>query len=123
MALAAVWGETGEFSIYGPDGFVRSFAGTVVAADAGTGQIPRVSAVPVTGPAPSLRLTLASDGAEMVACTLTANDYAGTTRVVPVGAKDSTDVTWPVDPDGYYDVSITADTGDGFSRRYAGRIA
>ena len=41
----------------------------------------------------------------------------------PVGAKDSTAVTWPVDVDGYYDVIITADTGDGFSRRYAGRTA
>jgi len=41
-----------------------------------------------------------------------------------VGAKDSTAVTWPVDVDGYYDVIIiTADTGDGFSRRYAGRTA
>jgi hypothetical protein len=24
---------------------------------------------------------------------------------------------------GYYDVTVTADTGDGFTRRYAGRIA
>jgi hypothetical protein len=27
------------------------------------------------------------------------------------------------DADGYYDVTVTADTGDGFTRRYAGRIA
>jgi hypothetical protein len=26
------------------------------------------------------------------------------------------------DPDGYYDVVITASTSDGFKRRYAGRI-
>ena len=32
-------------------------------------------------------------------------------------------VSWPVAPDGYYDVTVTADTGDGFTRRYAGRIA
>ena len=25
--------------------------------------------------------------------------------------------------DGYYDVTVTANTGDGFTRRYAGRIA
>ena len=25
--------------------------------------------------------------------------------------------------DGYYHVTVTADTGDGFTRRYAGRIA
>ena len=40
-----------------------------------------------------------------------------------VGANGSTTVTWPVDSDGYYDVIITANTSDGFTRRYAGRIA
>jgi phospholipase C len=42
---------------------------------------------------------------------------------VAVGAKRVTNVTWPVDADGYYDVIITANTSDGFTRRYAGRIA
>jgi phospholipase C len=111
------------FSIYGPDGFVRSFAGTVIAADTSSGQIPRVSAAPVTGSAPSLRLMLANDGVELVAYTLRATGDVGPTRVGPVGAKDSTEVTWPVGVDGYYDLIITADTGDGFSRRYAGRTA
>jgi phospholipase C len=32
-------------------------------------------------------------------------------------------VSWIVDADGYYDVTVTADTGDGFIRRYAGRTA
>ena len=39
-----------------------------------------------------------------------------------MGANGSTTVTWPVDSDGYYDVIITANTSDGFTRRYAGRI-
>jgi hypothetical protein len=30
---------------------------------------------------------------------------------------------WPTDQDGYYDVVISTNTGDGFRRRYAGRIA
>ena len=58
-----------------------------------------------------------------MAYTLTAHDYAGTTRAVTVGANGSVTVSWPVGPDGYYDVIITANTGDGFTRRYAGRIA
>jgi phospholipase C len=111
------------FSIYGPDGFVRSFAGDIVPAGTTTGQIPRVAATPVTGHARSLRLTLANDGTTAVAYTLTVNDYAGTTQTVAVGAKRVTNVTWPVDADGYYDVIITANTSDGFTRRYAGRIA
>jgi phospholipase C len=111
------------FSIYGPDGFVRSFAGDVVAASTTTGQIPVVTAAPVTGPSPSLLLTLANSGTEAVVYTLTVNDYAGTTQTVTVGAAGSTPVSWPVDANGYYDVIITANTSDGFTRRYAGRIA
>ena len=111
------------FSIYGPDGFVRSFAGDIVGASTTTGQIPRVTGTPVTGSALSLQLTLANDGTTAVTYTLTASDYAGTTRTVTVGANGSTNVTWPVDSNGYYDVIITANTSDGFTRRYAGRIA
>ena len=111
------------FSIYGPDGFVRSFAGDIVAAGATTGQIPRVSAMPVTGSPPALRLTLANDGTTAVSYTIAVNDYAGPTQTVTVGANGSVNVTWPVAAEGYYDVIITANTSDGFTRRYAGRIA
>jgi phospholipase C len=111
------------FSIYGPDGFVRSFAGEIVGAGTTTGQIPRVTGTPVTGSAPSLQLTLANDGTAAVTYTLTVNDYAGTTQSVTVGAGGSTNVTWPVDSNGYYDVIVTASTSDGFTRRYAGRVA
>jgi phospholipase C len=110
------------FSIYGPDGFVRSFAGDIVAASATTGQIPRVAATPVSGTTPSLQLRLANDGTATVVYTLTVNDYAGTAKTVSVGAAGTSTVSWPVDPDGYYDVIITANTQDGFTRRYAGRI-
>jgi phospholipase C len=111
------------FSVYGPDGFVRSFAGHVVPAATSTGQIPRVAAKPAAGTAPGLRLTLANDGTATVVYTLTVNDYAGTTRAVAVSGGRSATVTWPADEDGYYDVVISANTGDGFTRRYAGRIA
>ncbi|HEX6454821.1 MAG TPA: phospholipase C, phosphocholine-specific [Trebonia sp.] len=111
------------FSIYGPDRFVRSFAGEIVPAATTTGQIPAVTATPVTGSAPSLQLTLANSGTTAVVYTLTVNDYAGTTQTVTVAGGGSSPVTWPVDSDGYYDVIITANTSDGFTRRYAGRIA
>lgn len=55
--------------------------------------------------------------------TLTVNDYAGTAQTVTVAGNGSTTVSWPADGDGYYDVIITANTSDGFTRRYAGRIA
>jgi phospholipase C len=111
------------FSLYGPDRFVRSFAGQVVAASTTTGQLPRVAATPVTGSSPSLQLTLANDGTTSVVYTLTVNDYAGTTQTVTVGGGASSTVNWPVNSDGYYDVIVTANTSDGFTRRYAGRIS
>jgi phospholipase C len=111
------------FSIYGPDRFVRSFAGQVISAGTTSGQIPVVTATPVTGAAPSLQLSLANSGTAPVTYTLTAHDYAGTTQAVTVGGNGSTDLSWPVSADGYYDVVITANTSDGFTRRYAGRIA
>jgi phospholipase C len=40
---------------------------------------------------------------------------------VPPGGQKT--VNWPANQDGYYDVVITASSGDGFRRRYAGRIA
>jgi phospholipase C len=70
-----------------------------------------------------LQLTLASDGSKAVTYTVTANDYAGTTQTVAVSAKETSTVNWPVDANGYYDGIITANTSDGFTRRYAGRIA
>ena len=48
--------------------------------------------------------------------------FAGHQRIVPVTTGHSKTVDWPTDADGYYDVTVTADTGDGFTRRYAGRI-
>ncbi len=122
-SAALTAGHGYAFSIYGPDGFVRSFAGDVIPKGTTTGQIPRVTATPVTGSARSLRLTLASDGSAAVSYTLVVNDYAGKNQEVTVAANHTTTVSWPVDADGYYDVIITADSSDNFTRRYAGRIA
>ena len=54
---------------------------------------------------------------------MTRNDYAGSTQKVTVPGGSAKTVSWPADQDGYYDVVITANTSDGFRRRYAGRIA
>jgi phospholipase C len=110
------------FSIYGTDGFVRSFEGAVVPAGQNAGQVPVVAAELVGGQQRAVRLTLANQGAQQVTYTLTRNDFAGHTQSVSVGHLPVT-VGWPADADGYYDVIITANTSDGFTRRYAGRIA
>jgi len=115
------------FSIYGPDGFVRSFAGAVVHANQNVGQVPQVTATPVSSAAgagtASLTIALGNAGHKEVIFTLTPNDYAGTTQSVAVDYNGASTVSWPADANGYYDVIVTANTADGFTRRYAGRLA
>jgi phospholipase C len=108
------------FSVYGADGFLTSFAGTVAPAAQRSGQIPAASAALRSR---TVALTLASEGKQAITYTLTANDYEGGTRKVTVAGGSARTVRWPVNRDGYYDVVITANTSDGFRRRYAGRLA
>jgi phospholipase C len=54
---------------------------------------------------------------------LTPNDYEGHTQTVTVTSGSPKTVSWPADQYGCYDVVITANTADGFRRRYAGRLA
>lgn len=110
------------FSIYGPDGFLRSFAGQVVPASQKNIGIPRVDADLVRGADPAVRITLHNDGLRPVRYSLTANDYLGGDQVLSVAAGGSVVVTWPTE-EGYYDVILTADTGTGWTQRYAGRVA
>ena len=85
--------------------------------------VPAVAATLVRRSRPVVRLALANDGHEDVVFTLTPNDYAGHPQTARVATGHPKTVNWPTDADGYYDVTVTADTGDGFTRRYAGRIA
>jgi phospholipase C len=120
---AALTGGKYAFSVYGPDGFVTSFAGAVVPANRNAGPVPVVTAALRRAPARRLELRLGNEGHEQVRYTLTPNDYEGRTQTVTVRSGHSRTVNWPADQDGYYDVVITASTPDGFRRRYAGRIA
>lgn len=110
------------FSIYGPDGFVRSHAGTVLPAGQNNAGVPRVDVDLVSGDTPVVTITLHNDGLQPVHFALTANDYDGGDRTLWVKPGASSTVEWPTD-DGYYDVIITADTGTGWQHRYAGRVA
>ncbi|HUN31886.1 MAG TPA: phospholipase C, phosphocholine-specific [Trebonia sp.] len=111
-----------SFSVYGPDGFLTTFAGAVVPASQTTGQIPVVSAA-LNAATATVTLTLGNQGSTAITYTLTPNEYQGTTQAITVNGGGSTPVSWPTDPYGYYDVIITANTTDGFTRRYAGRLA
>jgi phospholipase C len=120
---AAQTGGKYAFSVYGPDGFLTSFAGQIVPAGQDAGPIPAVTAAPRSGPAKTVQLTLANEGGEEILYTLITNDDEGRTETVSVRAGRPATIYWPTDQYGYYDVVITTNTGDGFRRRYAGRIA
>jgi phospholipase C len=119
---ATLTGGKYSFSVYGPDGFLTSFAGKVVPAGQNAGPVPVVTAA-LRPTAKTLELTLANEGQEKIVYTLAPNDYEGRTQTVAVTLGSSKTISWPTDQYGYYDMVITANTGDGFRRRYAGRIA
>ena len=110
-----------DFSVYGPDRFVRRFAGTVVLATHTDLPLPAVTAKLGAGATPVLKLDLSNAGAPEVRFTVTANDFAGGSKQFRVGAGAHRQVDWPL-ADGYYDVIVTANTGTGFSYRFAGKI-
>jgi phospholipase C len=111
------------FSVYGPDGFLTSFAGQVVPAGQNNGPVPVVTATVQSGRASTVELTLANEGQAEVIYTLTPNDYKGRTQTVAVKLGKPKTISWPTDQYGYYDVVITTRSAGGFRRRYAGRIA
>jgi phospholipase C len=120
---AALTAGNYAFSVYGPDGFLTSFAGAVVPVGLNTGPVPVVTAAPRSAGAKTVELTLANEGRKAIVYTLTPNEYEGRTQTVTVKLGSSKTISWPTDQYGYYDVVITANTADGFRRRYAGRIA
>ncbi|WP_295012636.1 alkaline phosphatase family protein [uncultured Microbacterium sp.] len=110
------------FSVYGPDGFVRAHAGTVIPAGQNSSGVPRIDVELVAGATPTVRIALHNDGRQAVHYSLVPNDHAGTARKIWVAPGATESVVWPTE-EGYYDVVVTADTNTGWQHRYAGRIA
>ena len=55
------------FSVYGPDGFLTSFKGTVVPAGSHQDAVPVVTGAPQRGKSPRLRISLSNEGGQEVA--------------------------------------------------------
>ncbi|MFC4245206.1 alkaline phosphatase family protein [Gryllotalpicola reticulitermitis] len=111
-------------SFYGPDHFVRSFAGQLVLPTEHDAKIPLATAELVKGKSGngSVVFTLSATGTRTVRFELKANDFLGRDTVIEVDGGKKKTFTWPTEA-GYYDVIITADTGTGWTQRYAGRVA
>ncbi|WP_431681005.1 phosphocholine-specific phospholipase C [Kitasatospora sp. KL5] len=107
-----------DFTVHGPDGFVRRFAGAVVRAPQDDVAVPSVTA---TAGTTGITLRLANGGPTECSFMLTPNDFAGTARTVWVAPGTETTVDWPLDQ-GRYDVVVTAGTGTRLLHRYAGTL-
>ena len=110
-----------NLSLYGPNGFLRTFAGQIVPAAQTDVGIPAVTAELVTKGQRPLRLRLSNAGRSQVRFTCADNSYGHPTKTVYVDRGQTATVEWPT-VDGRYDVAVTANTGTGFGYRYAGRI-
>jgi len=120
---AALLSGTYDFSVYGPDRFLRRFAGQVVPRLRNDLAVPAASAIPVAGRTSVLRLTVSNAGSPSTRFILQSNDFISKTTTVTVKGGSSQTIDWPVDQWGYYDVVVTADTGTGFRYRFAGRVS
>ncbi len=106
------------FTVYGPDRFVRRFAGSVPASDVDDRPAPLASVMPLA--AGLLSVTLDNRGAGTVEFLLSANDFGTLTRRVAVAGGQQSVVDWAT-VDGYYDLLVTADSAPDFEQRFAGR--
>ncbi|WP_394939086.1 phosphocholine-specific phospholipase C [Psychromicrobium sp. YIM B11713] len=109
-----------DLSVYGPDRFIRRFAGTVVSGTATDIPLPQVNAQLLPGG--GLRLTLSNSGTPGVRFTLQANDFVTRQEEIWVAGGSNKTVDWTL-LDGYYDVIVTANTGNSFRYRFAGNAS
>ncbi|MCX5214493.1 DUF756 domain-containing protein [Kitasatospora sp. NBC_00240] len=112
-----------DFTVHGPDGFVRRFAGTVIR-DGQEGHNDVGVPIVTADPSNSARLTLqlANDGMTDICFTAAPNDFDGSAQTVWVKPGKQSRLVRPPDRQGHYDVTVTAGTGTRFTQRYAGRV-
>ncbi|WP_433887514.1 phosphocholine-specific phospholipase C [Streptomyces sp. CA-111067] len=112
-----------DFDLHGPDGYLRGFKGDVRTWSSTSKGHPE-AALSIAPAAPrTLSLALSNAGSAAVAFTVGADGYTGTGgSTVRVAAGGTSTVTLAPSSDGHYDVTVTADVGDGFERRFAGRV-
>jgi phospholipase C len=117
-------GDRYDFTVIGPNGFRREFAGaaTAKAADAEL----KVEITTTVSAAPrSLEITMANHSAQTMTLVVTPLEYEDSphpgTYVLEPGGKDS-HVVRTDDSHGWYDVQATISEAPGFRRRFMGHI-
>ena len=114
-----------DIDLHGPDGYLRGFQGNV---DTWTNSALAHPEASVTDNGDGATLTLALSNAGSVAAVFTVGANVaylasgGSAQTVNVAAGGSAQVTLTATSAGRYDITVTANVGDGFARRFAGRL-
>jgi phospholipase C len=114
-----------DIDLHGPDGYLRGFQGNVLTWSSTTMAHPEAYVVDNQDGA-TLALTLSNAGSVSTVFTINPNAAylasGGTATKVTVAAGGSYSTTLDATSAGRYDFTVTASTGDGFARRFAGRL-
>jgi phospholipase C len=114
-----------DADVHGPDGYVRGFTGNVKTILSSTTAHPEAYIVDNQN-GKTLALTMTNTGA--VSCTFTIGvnvaylASGGEAQTVTVAAGGTATATLVATSAGRYDFTVTANTGDSFGRRFAGRL-
>ncbi|TWF96669.1 phospholipase C [Kitasatospora viridis] len=123
FSALGVSGGPYDIDAHGPDGFLRGFKGDVRTWSDPTKGHPEVAS---QESADGVLLTLTNQGGRAVTFSVGANSAFGAAgsaaTVVTVPAGGSAERLLAPTDAGRYDYTVTADTGDGFERRFAGRV-
>jgi phospholipase C len=120
-AVAVTAGEY-ELSVYGPNGFVRQFAGNVAVAASSGHANPEATLASDAG-GNGVVLTLTNTGGRT--CKITVSSAYGNGVDLVYFVRPGTTVTDGFDlrqSYGWYDLKVSADVTDGFLRRFAGHV-
>ena len=114
-----------DIDLHGPDGYLRGFQGNVLTWSNTTMAHPEAYVVDNQDGA-TLALTVSNAGTVSTVFTINPNAAylatGGTATTVTVAAGGSYSTTLHATSAGRYDYTVTASTGDGFARRFAGRL-
>lgn len=110
-------------SVFGPNGFLREFAGSVRDATATALANPEVASS-YDAASGALVLHLTNHGSAECVLTLSANHYVdGAPQTVTVGAGQTAQASWPIAAHAnWYDLDIASSHDAGWRRRLAGHI-
>ncbi|WP_406288810.1 phosphocholine-specific phospholipase C [Embleya sp. NBC_00896] len=117
FSAQGVSGGPYDIDVHGPDGYLRGFKGDVRTWTNAAKAHPEAASVDLPGR--RLEITLGNAGGAPATFTVRG---AGADRTVTVAPGANSRETVDAQSTGHYDVTVTADTGDGFARRFAGRL-